>query len=72
MRSKITTWADGFGRWYVSLPDALYADPYGAARRIIRDRINARQGHQVTSKDVRVEVFDRIPNQGITIYRERD
>jgi hypothetical protein len=40
-RSRIKTWADGFGRWYAAVPGDL-KDPRGAARRAIRAELKAR------------------------------
>lgn len=54
-RFNPSTWADGFGVWHAFVPYTV-PNPKDAARQasqMIRDEINARQGHQV--KRVRVE-----------------
>jgi hypothetical protein len=40
-RTRVRTWADGFGRWYAAAPGDL-ADPRRAAHRAIRAELEAR------------------------------
>ena len=47
-----STWADGFGVWHAFVPYGT-AKPATVAAAMIREEINARQGHQV--RRVRVE-----------------
>ena len=53
-----STWADGYGVWYASVPKHVYARPADVARRAIRRRLLASSS--------------RSTGVGVRLHEERD
>lgn len=67
--NKVTTWADGYGVWHVSVPitDNRRKDAM-TARRAIREELDARG---VSPHYHLAVIRERITNHGTVIYREK-
>jgi hypothetical protein len=71
-RSNVTTWANGFGVWYVRVP-RYAASPLIAARRALRDELTARESRtspvarQIYMRPSRVPEMD---DSETIVYRE--
>lgn len=70
--SNVTTWANGFGVWHVRVSRTA-ASPLIAARRALRDELQARESRanpvarDVWMRPVRVEDLD---DESTIVYRE--
>lgn len=66
-----TTWADGFGVWYASVPltDKPRADAI-KARKLIQEALTEREGPKFDPTAVHV-TKERVTNHGTVIYKEK-
>ena len=71
MADNVTTWADGYGRWWASVPlsGSRHRDAPRARRAIVAE-LEARGGPCFDASAVRVERA-HVTNHGTAKYREK-
>ena len=65
--APVRTWADAFGVWHASVP-TTHCRPAMAARRVILEELDARQGEPVDRARFRVRRVESSP--GHVVYAE--
>ena len=68
---KVTTWADGFGRWHASVPlsGSRHRDAMTARKAIVAE-LEERHAPNFDPTTVHV-TRERVTNHGTIIYQER-
>lgn len=67
---RVSTWADGFGRWYARVPRHA-AGPLLAARRAIRDVLRERYTHVARHAWSDLERAEHYDTDDTIVYREK-
>jgi hypothetical protein len=73
-KNRVHTWADGYGRWYASVPGDV-ANPRRTAREAIRRELEERgeigQGHRVSVEEAPDYWLTQLSREIRPVYRER-
>ena len=67
---RVTTWADGYGVWHARVP-AGCVSPLIAARKALRDELQAREAHVAREVWLHPERVPELDTAGTVVYREK-